>query len=91
MVDIGIALTWIAMSAASAKGLAVFARAVAGTDTDAELAALVAEDGAQYDGSYAPEVWSGARLTRREPTHPVLSFDGSRHSETPTDAGMAGV
>lgn len=50
MIDLGVALTWIAITAASAKGLAVFARAAAATDLDAEPTALAAEGGSSYDG-----------------------------------------
>jgi hypothetical protein len=41
--DIGVALTWIAISAASTKGLSVLARAAAMSESDAEAAALVGE------------------------------------------------
>lgn len=37
MIDLGVALTWAAISAASVKGLAVFARAARTGDTDIEL------------------------------------------------------
>lgn len=45
MVDIGVALTWIAFSAVSVKGLSAFARAAATTGGEAELA-LPGEDDA---------------------------------------------
>ena len=44
MVDIGVALTWIAISAASAKGLSAFARATAMSETEDELASLAVGD-----------------------------------------------
>lgn len=37
MADLGVALTWLAISAASAKGLAAFARASAISDAEDEL------------------------------------------------------
>ncbi|HWX87170.1 MAG TPA: hypothetical protein VNX67_03245 [Solirubrobacteraceae bacterium] len=49
MIDLGVAFTWIAISAASAKGLAVFARAAAEPDLEAELALLAADGGSRYD------------------------------------------
>jgi hypothetical protein len=50
MVDVGVALTWIAMSAASAKGLSVFARAAATSDTEAELASFTGDSALAHDG-----------------------------------------
>ncbi len=50
MIDLGVAVTWIAISVVSAKGLAVFARAAAATDLDAEFAVLPPEGGSRYDG-----------------------------------------
>ncbi len=38
MIDIGLALTWAAISAASAKGLSVLARTAAGGDTEPDPA-----------------------------------------------------
>lgn len=43
MVDLGVALTWIALSAASVKGLTAFARASAASDTEEELVPLLEE------------------------------------------------
>jgi hypothetical protein len=43
MIDLGVALTWIAMSAASAKGLSVFARVAATSGAEAELVSLAAD------------------------------------------------
>lgn len=40
MVELGVALTWIAISAASAKGLSVFARASATIRVQEEMAVL---------------------------------------------------
>ena len=58
MVEVGIALTWIAMSAASVKGLSALARAASTSDSDAELMALAGEsvqvnDGLLYLGAHA--------------------------------------
>lgn len=44
MADIGVALTWIAISAASVKGLSAFARATATSNTEEEIASLGIED-----------------------------------------------
>lgn len=52
MVDLGVALTWIAISAAGAKGLSVFARAAATNDREAELASLTFDDDSAYDDPY---------------------------------------
>jgi hypothetical protein len=54
MIDLGVAVTWIAISAVSAKGLTIFARAAAAADLDAELAASPAEGGSGYDGQGLP-------------------------------------
>jgi hypothetical protein len=43
MADIGVALLWIAMSAASARGLAALARIAASGELEAEIAAMTAE------------------------------------------------
>jgi hypothetical protein len=51
MVDIGVALTWIAISAASAKGLSAFARATAMSETENELASLTVGDSLASTGS----------------------------------------
>jgi hypothetical protein len=50
MIAVGVAVTWIAISAAGAKGLAVFARAAAATDLEAELAMLAVEGRFGNDG-----------------------------------------
>jgi hypothetical protein len=50
MVDLGLALTWIAISAASAKGLSAFARATATSDTEEELAPLIAGGPSMHAG-----------------------------------------
>jgi hypothetical protein len=52
MVDLGVALTWIAISAASAKGLSVLVRAAATSAADAELAALTGEGMPAHDAQY---------------------------------------
>jgi hypothetical protein len=44
MVDLGVALTWMVISAASAKGLSAFARAVASNEIQEELAAGMRDD-----------------------------------------------
>jgi hypothetical protein len=43
MIDIGLALTWAAISAASAKGLSVLARTAADGDTEPEPAMATIE------------------------------------------------
>jgi hypothetical protein len=53
MVDLDVAITWIAISAASAKGLAALARAAARGETDAEVAALSGEGTLTYDDLHA--------------------------------------
>jgi hypothetical protein len=50
MVDVGVALTWIAISAVSAKGLSAFARAAATNDTEAEPASLTDDGALAHDG-----------------------------------------
>jgi hypothetical protein len=65
MVDVGVALTWIAISAVSAKGLSVFARAAATNDTEAELASLTGESAWTHDGPYPIDV--PPRLLRDRP------------------------
>jgi hypothetical protein len=49
MIDIGLALTWAALSAASAKGLSVLARTAAG-DTDSEPATATIEVSSALSG-----------------------------------------
>jgi hypothetical protein len=63
MIDLGVAFTWIAISAAGAKGLAVFARAAATPDLEADLAPLVAEGGPGLDG-YPTEALAHPRSLR---------------------------
>jgi hypothetical protein len=43
MIDIGVALTWAALSAASIKGLAVLARAAANDEQDGEVSISASE------------------------------------------------
>lgn len=50
MIDIGLALTWAALSAASAKGLSVLARTAAGGDTEPEPAMPTIEVSAALSG-----------------------------------------
>lgn len=50
MIDIGLALTWAAISAASAKGLSVLARTAASGDGDTELAASPDWSGPALEG-----------------------------------------
>jgi hypothetical protein len=65
MVDLGVALTWIAISAASAKGLSALARAAATSDADAELAALTGEGMLAHDAQYQLDI--PPRLLRARP------------------------
>jgi hypothetical protein len=50
MIDIGLALTWAAISAASAKGLSVLARTAAGGDTESDPAIPTIEVSAALNG-----------------------------------------
>jgi hypothetical protein len=50
MVDLGVAITWIAISAASVKGLSAFARAAAMNDTEAEASTPVGDRASTHDG-----------------------------------------
>jgi hypothetical protein len=50
MIDIGLALTWAAISAASAKGLSVLARTAADGDTEPEPATATIEVSAALSG-----------------------------------------
>ncbi len=50
MVDLGVAITWIAISAASAKGLSAFARAAVMNDVETEPAALTGDGVSTHDG-----------------------------------------
>jgi hypothetical protein len=50
MVDLGVAIAWIAISAASAKGLSAFVRAAAMSDVEAEPVALTGDGVARHDG-----------------------------------------
>ncbi|MFZ1155491.1 MAG: hypothetical protein WAN93_11360 [Solirubrobacteraceae bacterium] len=52
MIDLGVALTWIAISAASAKGLSVFAHAAATSGAEAELASLRGESAPAHDSPF---------------------------------------
>jgi hypothetical protein len=91
MVDLGVALTWIALSAASVKGLSVLARAVARGDADAEAAALAGEGMSAPDELY----WIGSSprlpFRPRDPTLPVLAVGDRPSSGTPVDVDAASV
>ncbi|HTC60955.1 MAG TPA: hypothetical protein VK691_12680 [Solirubrobacteraceae bacterium] len=50
MIDIGLALTWAAISAASAKGLSVLARTAASGETEPEPAMPMIEVSAALNG-----------------------------------------
>jgi hypothetical protein len=54
MIDVGVALTWVAMSAASLKGLSVFRRVSAAGCAKADLALL--EGDLAHDEFYPVEV-----------------------------------
>ncbi len=49
MIDLGVALTWAAISAASVKGLSVLARAAA-TSNEAELGSLPSDASSTFTG-----------------------------------------
>lgn len=55
MADISVALTWIAISAASVKGLAALARAVATSDSEAEPASPTLDRGPAHESPYSLE------------------------------------
>jgi cytochrome oxidase assembly protein ShyY1 len=79
MVDLGLALTWIAISAASAKGLTVFARAVATGDTEAELASLTVDGELAHQSPYLIE--GLLRPSRKSPMNlrqPTGAFSNAR-------------
>jgi hypothetical protein len=66
MVDLGVAITWIAISAASAKGLSVFARAATTNDTETEPAAfggdrVLADDGPLHAIGVSPRLLRESR------------------------------
>ena len=50
MIDIGLALTWAAISAASAKGLSVLARTAANGETESDLAMPTIDASAALSG-----------------------------------------
>jgi hypothetical protein len=89
MVDIGVALRWIALSAASAKGLSALARAVA--TSDAEAAALAGEGTSATDDPY----WIGSSpcmsSRRRDPTLSVPAVGDRPSSSVPVDVDAASV
>lgn len=63
MVDFGVAVAWIAISAASAKGLMVFGRARTSSGAEDELSWQFAEGAPAHDGFMthldAPAHWLG--------------------------------
>jgi hypothetical protein len=67
MTDCGVALAWIALTVASAKGLAAFARVTARSRISAEddLALLVGEEALAVDGMWLPILADRSR-TRAE-------------------------
>ena len=64
MLELGVVLTWIAISAASAKGLSVFARVAATNEVEAELVEVL-EDEPGYDEPYD-------RYPVGTPSHPLV-------------------
>jgi hypothetical protein len=62
MTALGVALAWVSISAAGAKGLVVFARAAATTDSD-DLAAFAAEGDTRH-GDYPSEAPARPQGTR---------------------------
>jgi hypothetical protein len=65
MVDVGVALMWIAISSASVKGLSVLARAAATTDREAERAASSVEVTWARDGVPTLDYSHAYRLRNR--------------------------
>jgi hypothetical protein len=83
MVDLGVALTWIAISAASAKGLSVFARAAATIEVEEEMVVLTDD---LHDVSCESLV---RPFGRRHPTLPVLAVGARPCASGQADADMA--
>lgn len=83
MVDLGLALTWIAISAASAKGLSAFARAAATTQVEEEMVVLTDDLGDISCESLARP------FGRRRLTLPVLAVGERPRASGPADADMA--
>ena len=55
MIDVGVALTWIAISAAGAKWLSALARMTASGRANAELASIGGEEPLAHEDIYALE------------------------------------
>jgi hypothetical protein len=53
IVDLSVALTWIAISAASVKGLSAFAHAATAESTDTEWMSLVGDDALAHEDPYS--------------------------------------
>jgi hypothetical protein len=83
MVDLGIAVTWIAISVASAKGLSAFARAAATSRVEGEMVVLTDDLGEVSCESLARP------FGRRRLTLPVLAVGERPREGGPADAGMA--
>jgi hypothetical protein len=83
MVDIGVALTWIAISAASARGLSALARAAVASDI-VEQEPLLNGSAASFRAHTGSSAFSAAGAHR-------LTAMSSTVTDTPPDAGMAGL
>jgi hypothetical protein len=69
VVDLGVALAWIAISAASAKGLAVFARAAVAKEVEQEAASGARGEGSELAGSRPDSHFGSYRI--HHPSHPL--------------------
>jgi hypothetical protein len=65
MVEVCVALIWIAMSVASAKGLSALAHAATMSDVEAELMALAGEGPRAHDGLFHVDAFARLPLRSR--------------------------
>jgi hypothetical protein len=63
MTALGVAATWIAISVVGAKGLMVFARAVASSELEIDLYAITAESGTGYGEANRDEASIGSEAS----------------------------
>jgi hypothetical protein len=64
MIALGVAATWIAISAVGAKGFVVFARAAAASDLEAEPAPVTPDGRFTHDDGHGIEAWAHAPSLR---------------------------
>jgi hypothetical protein len=65
MADLGVALTWLAISAASVKGLSAFARAAITDNAEAESALLAGEGSLGHEALYPLAPSAAPQAARR--------------------------